>query len=172
LLISAGHQWPLDAACRRGGRRAWIETKFNAFNLGADAARSCPNPVGKHVSNLNLTYALSDGCGIRRMRRECIRSTPSWRNQGARRDCAFVVEDQEKPRMKGLSVVRVKLLFLFEHRGKVYPCALVEWFKTMGRSPDRDTGRWKASLSMKVGNVCYLYFILILFFVAHTFFLF
>jgi hypothetical protein len=88
-------------------------------------------------------YAPSDDCGVRGMHRERIRSTPSWRKQGPRRDCAFVVEDQEKLGMKGLSVVRVKLFFSFQHDGKAYPCALVEWFKTIGRSPDRDTGMWK-----------------------------
>jgi hypothetical protein len=77
------------------------------------------------------------------MRRERIRSTPSWRGKTARRDCAFVVEDQDSVGMKGLRVVRVRLFFSFEHAGSLYPCALVEWFKKVGRSADADTGMWK-----------------------------
>ncbi|KAJ7803303.1 hypothetical protein B0H13DRAFT_2244638 [Mycena leptocephala] len=76
------------------------------------------------------------------MRRERIRSTPSWRKHGARRDCAFAVEDQDKPGFRGMSVVRIKLFFSFTHDGVDYPCALVEWFKKVGRSADSCTGMW------------------------------
>lgn len=88
-------------------------------------------------------YAPSDPSGIRGLRRERIRCTPSWRGRGARRDTAFVVEDQDKPGMKGLRVVRVKLFFSFQHDGTTYPCALVEWFKSFGRRPHADTGMWE-----------------------------
>lgn len=77
------------------------------------------------------------------MRRERIRSTPSWREKGERRDTAFVVEDDGLPGMSGLRVVRVKLFFSFMYEGVTYPCALVEWFRTVGRSPDGDTRLWK-----------------------------
>lgn len=77
------------------------------------------------------------------MKRERIRWTPRWRNQGERRDCALVVEDEDKPGMKGMSAVRIKLLFAFEHEEVVYPCALVEWFKTYGGHPDTETGMWR-----------------------------
>ena len=93
-------------------------------------------------SAVAMFYAPSDPSGIRGMKRERIRCTPSWRGQGPLRDCALVVEDQEKPGMRGLRVVRVKLFFSFDHRGITYPCALVEWFKTLGRAPDPDTGMW------------------------------
>lgn len=88
-------------------------------------------------------YAPSDESGIHGMRRERIRSTISWRGGTARRDCAFVVEDQTKSGMKGMSVVRILLLFSFRHDGVLYPCALVLWFKKIGRSPDAATGMWK-----------------------------
>ncbi|KAJ7603070.1 hypothetical protein FB45DRAFT_882434 [Roridomyces roridus] len=87
-------------------------------------------------------YAPSDPSGIRGMRRERIRSTPSYRKQGPRRDCAFVVEDQEGAGFRGMSVVRVKLLFSFSFDGVDYSCALVEWFKKVGRAPDKSTGMW------------------------------
>ena len=85
-------------------------------------------------------FAPSDPSGRHGMRRERIRSTPSWRGGGARRDCAFVVEDQTKPGMRGMNVVRVLLFFSFEHEGVYYPCALVEWFKRVRRDPV--TGMW------------------------------
>lgn len=106
----------------------------------------CPQITSK-ISVFNSAvatfYAPSDPSGVCGMRRERIRSARSWRNRGPRRDCAFVVQDQSKPGMRGLAVVRVQLLFSFEHQGVVYPCALVEWFKRFGRSPDEATGMWK-----------------------------
>lgn len=48
-----------------------------------------------------------------------------------------------KSGMKGMSVVRVMLLFSFLHDGVLYSCALVEWFEKIGRSPDSATGMWK-----------------------------
>lgn len=77
------------------------------------------------------------------MRRERIRSTPSWHHRGPRRDCAFVVEDEEKSGMRGMSVVRVKLFYSFKYDGVEYPCAFVEWFKRVGRARDSAVGMWK-----------------------------
>ncbi|KAF8873125.1 hypothetical protein BD779DRAFT_1613705 [Infundibulicybe gibba] len=88
-------------------------------------------------------YAPSDECGLRGMYRERIRSCPMWRKKAPRRDCAFVVQDESKPSMRGMSVVRVHLFFSFYHAGHCYPCALVEWFNTCGRSRDPITGMWK-----------------------------
>lgn len=42
-----------------------------------------------------------------------------------------------------MSVVHVLLLFSFRHDGTLYPCAFVELFKKIGRSPDSATGMWK-----------------------------
>ncbi|KAJ7753981.1 hypothetical protein B0H14DRAFT_3600887 [Mycena olivaceomarginata] len=84
------------------------------------------------------------------MRRERIRSTPSWRKHGARPDCAFVVERQDAKGFRGMSGVRVRLLFSFTHDGVDYPCALVEWFKKVGRSPDTETGMWVVEPEMQV----------------------
>ncbi|KAF9536481.1 hypothetical protein CPC08DRAFT_738898 [Agrocybe pediades] len=60
-----------------------------------------------------------------------------------RRDCAFVVEDDDKPGMLGMNVARIQLFFSFEYESTMYPCALVEWFETIGRSKDIITGMWK-----------------------------
>ncbi|KAI0691935.1 hypothetical protein BC835DRAFT_1534514 [Cytidiella melzeri] len=87
-------------------------------------------------------YAPSDTSGRYGMYRERIRSTPRWHSNGPRRDCAFVVEDEDQPGFPGMSVVRIRLFFSFKHSGITYPCALVEWFNKFGQRPDPDTGMW------------------------------
>ncbi|KAI9443942.1 hypothetical protein H4582DRAFT_1791424, partial [Lactarius indigo] len=49
-------------------------------------------------------FSSSDPCGTRGMRRERIRSTPSWRGHELRRNCAFIVEDDTQPGMLGMAV--------------------------------------------------------------------
>lgn len=108
--------------------------------------QQCPHPSGKisvFHSAVATFYAPSDESGIRGMRTERIRSTPSWQKQGPRRDCALVVDDEDKPGIQGMSVVRVNLLFSFTHDAKTYSCAFVEWFKRVGARPDPETGMWK-----------------------------
>ncbi|KAJ7162457.1 hypothetical protein C8R46DRAFT_1283402 [Mycena filopes] len=105
--------------------------------------------ISVYHSAIATFYAPSDPSGIRGMRRERIRSTPSWRKHGPRRDCAFAVEDQQERGFRGMSVVRVKLFFSFTHDGVDYPCALVDWFKKVGRSPDTQTGMWIVEPEMK-----------------------
>ncbi|EDR03732.1 uncharacterized protein LACBIDRAFT_306911 [Laccaria bicolor S238N-H82] len=107
--------------------------------------QQCPYPTSKvsvFHSAVATFYAPSDKSGIWGMRTECIRSTPSWQKHRPH-DCALVVEDQDKPGMRGMSVVQVKLLFSFEYDGKTYPCALVDWFKRVGMAPNSETGMWK-----------------------------
>jgi hypothetical protein len=106
----------------------------------------CPEITGKisvFHSAIATYFAPSDECGLRGMRRERIRSCPLWRKKAPRRDCALVVEDNDKPGMKGMNVVRIQLFFSFHYLDKYYPCALVEWFSTIGRSPDLTTGMWR-----------------------------
>ncbi|KAJ7328054.1 hypothetical protein DFH08DRAFT_916752 [Mycena albidolilacea] len=102
-----------------------------------------------YYSAVATFYAPSDPSGIRGMRRERIRSTPTWRKHGPRRDCVFVVENQGERGFRGMSVPRVRLLFSFTHDGIDYPCALVDWFKKVGRSPDSETGMWIVEPEMK-----------------------
>ncbi|KII90591.1 hypothetical protein PLICRDRAFT_106965 [Plicaturopsis crispa FD-325 SS-3] len=106
---------------------------------------SCPEFDGS-VRVFHSAYATfhapSDPSGIGGMRREVIRSTPSWRGKHARRDCVFAERDRDVPGMKGLHVLRILLLFSFTLHDTLYPCALVEWFSLVGDSPDEDTGMW------------------------------
>ena len=110
------------------------------------ALEECPEIYSK-ISVFNSAtatfYAPSDESGLRGMRRKRIRSTHSWRNQGPRRDCALVVEDESKLGIKGLTPVRILLFFSFTYQGKLYPCAFVEWFKKYSSHPDKETGMWK-----------------------------
>jgi hypothetical protein len=85
-------------------------------------------------------HAPSDPSSTHGMRRERIRSTPSWRGQKPRHDCAFVTVDEMEPGMRGMAVVRVILFFSFEYEGAYYPCALVEWFEKVRHDPV--TGLW------------------------------
>ncbi|KAF8951457.1 hypothetical protein BDZ97DRAFT_1910010 [Flammula alnicola] len=100
------------------------------------------SPIYVFHSAVAHYYAPSDPSGICGMRHERIRSTPAWRGTGPRRDCAFITEDEDQAGFRGMSVVRVQLFMSFVHNGIEYPCALVEWFKKVGRSPDEETGMW------------------------------
>ncbi|KAF8174181.1 hypothetical protein K438DRAFT_2049994 [Mycena galopus ATCC 62051] len=115
---------------------------YSSDGNDVDAFELATTPISVFHSAIATFYAPSDRSGIPGMRRERIRSTPSWRKHGPRRDCAFAVEDQQKPGFRGMSVVHIKLFFSFVHDGVEYPCALVEWFKKVGRSPDISTGMW------------------------------
>lgn len=104
----------------------------------------CPNITSKvfvYHSATATFYAPSDFSGIRGMKKERIRSTPSF-HKYRRHDCAFAVVDQDQKGFSGLGVVRILLFFSFEFHGVKFPCALVEWFKKHGRSPDKKTGMW------------------------------
>jgi hypothetical protein len=90
-------------------------------------------------------YAPSDLSGVGGMYRERIRATPAWKKGDIvtpRYDCVFVDNGLNLSGMRGLHVVRICLLFSFHFEGIVYPCALVEWFNTIGDEADRDTGMW------------------------------
>jgi hypothetical protein len=55
------------------------------------------SPISVCHSAMAYFYAPSDPSGIRGMRREHIRSTPSWRSAGPHHDdCVFVVEKQNE----------------------------------------------------------------------------
>ncbi|KAF8874025.1 hypothetical protein BD779DRAFT_1613609 [Infundibulicybe gibba] len=96
----------------------------------------------------SLIAEYHDYSGIGGMLRQCIRSTPSWYNGPARRDCLFVNNDPNQPGMRGLHVIQAMLFFLFsfhQHRYSIirqYPCALVRWFEPVDDEPCPDTGMW------------------------------
>lgn len=102
-----------------------------------------PPRIDVYPSAVAVFRAPSDVCGTKGMTKERIRSVSSWRGGPPRHDCAFVVEDETQPGFRGLSVVRVHLLFSFKYaNGVTYPCALVSWFVPIGDSPCDETGMW------------------------------
>ncbi|KAJ7888963.1 hypothetical protein B0H14DRAFT_3081915 [Mycena olivaceomarginata] len=82
-----------------------------------------PNYGDVSDNDLDISeYPIRDPSGIRGMRCERIRSTPTWRKHGPRRDCVFVVENQGERGFRGMSV---------------------------GRSLDSETGMWIVEPEMK-----------------------
>ncbi|KAI9441550.1 hypothetical protein H4582DRAFT_2110388 [Lactarius indigo] len=90
-----------------------------------------------------IFYAPSDVSGSHGMHRQIIQSTPSWRQKEAQYDCVLIVEDQGQPGMQGMIVGRVRTFFSFTYNETVYPCALIDRFKRVGRGPDPVTGMWR-----------------------------
>jgi hypothetical protein len=101
------------------------------------------SPISVFHSASATFYAPSDLSGTHGVCHEIIRSTPLWRRKDPRRDCVLIVEDNDKPGMRGMIVGRVKLFFSFAHEGQIYPCALIERFSRVGCGPDPNTGMWK-----------------------------
>ncbi|KDQ49060.1 hypothetical protein JAAARDRAFT_143949 [Jaapia argillacea MUCL 33604] len=99
-------------------------------------------PVSVFHSAQATFYAPSDLSGVGGMYRERIRAMPSWRKGPGRYDCVFVHDDPSVPRMAGLDIAWVRLFFSFKYLGKLYSCALVEWFVRESDSPDSSTGMW------------------------------
>ena len=89
-------------------------------------------------------YAPSDLCGAGGLRRERIRSTPSFHGS-ERRNTVFVVLDEEKSGMEGMEIGQVLFFFSFHYRRKDYACALINWY-VHDDEPDRDTGMWTVQL--------------------------
>jgi hypothetical protein len=92
-----------------------------------------PNNIGPFNSNISVFHSAvatflfpSDPSNFHDMQRECICLTPSWRESREQHNCAFVVENDTKPGMSGMVIVRIKLLFSFHYNGVYFPCALVE----------------------------------------------
>ncbi|KAF5366528.1 hypothetical protein D9758_008923 [Tetrapyrgos nigripes] len=107
-----------------------------ADNIELDDLPVISSNVYVHHSAIAYFSAPSDISGICGMRRERIRSTPSWYGY-PRRDCAFVAQDSA-PGFRGLAVVRCLLFFSFKYDGVEYPCALVHWFNQYGSRPDAE----------------------------------
>ncbi|KAJ3914515.1 hypothetical protein F5877DRAFT_92682 [Lentinula edodes] len=97
--------------------------------------------INVYHSAVAVFFAPSDDSGIRGMKQERIRCTPSWYGV-ERRDCVLVTVDEDKPGFRGMSAAHVLLLFSFRHEGITYPCALVHWYNTYGRRHDSKTGLW------------------------------
>ncbi|KAF8810186.1 hypothetical protein BYT27DRAFT_7282380 [Phlegmacium glaucopus] len=116
----------------------------NADPISTYTSPIISSPVKIFHSALIIFHAPSDPSGMTGMRREYARSTPSWRQDGPRRDCVFVTVNPDAKGIRRLEVGRVLLFFSFVHETKTYPCALVHWFPRVDEAPDVDTGMWIA----------------------------
>ena len=77
----------------------------------------CPGYQGKisvYSSASSTFYAPSDLSGTGGMRREYIRATPTWRQEGPRYDCVFVITNPELEGMCGMDIARVLCFFSFK----------------------------------------------------------
>ena len=45
--------------------------------------------------------------------------------------------------MRGLDIVRVKLMLSLKHSDKTYPYVLIHWFFKINKEPDINTGMWQ-----------------------------
>ncbi|KAF8900409.1 hypothetical protein CPB84DRAFT_1680498, partial [Gymnopilus junonius] len=57
-------------------------------------------------------------------------------------DTVFVVGNTVEEGFRGLLMAQVHLFLSIVHCRVTYPCALVEWFSTIGEEPCTDTGMW------------------------------
>ena len=101
-------------------------------------------------------HAPSDPSGIRSMRREQIRTAPSWRNSAPHYDCAFISSSSEDDPLHGLDVCRVFLFFNFVHKNTLYPCALIQWYSLISNERDEDTGMWMVKPNILTDGSCLL----------------
>lgn len=100
------------------------------------------NRIKVYHSAIADFFAPSDLAGSGGMHRERICATPSWRKEGPRHDCLFATKDMNEKGMAGLHAGRAVLFFSFVYNHVLYPCALVQWFSTVGDGPCPDTGMW------------------------------
>lgn len=94
-----------------------------------------------HVFHSATSTFLSDRGQLTHQQIHC---KPTWRNGPTCCDCVFVENDPSLPGFKGLYVGQVLLLFSLEAHGwiKGIPCALIQWFTTVGDKPCHLTGMW------------------------------
>ncbi|KAF8325909.1 hypothetical protein F5887DRAFT_1065217 [Amanita rubescens] len=93
-----------------------------------------------------LFHSPGDISGTHGMRSQTIRSSPKWRGGHERRDCVLIVEEEDRPGMKGMMVGRVQCFLSFSHLDNHYHCALIDHFKRVGARPDPVTGLWKVPI--------------------------
>ncbi|KAJ3927298.1 MAG: hypothetical protein NXY57DRAFT_965615 [Lentinula lateritia] len=116
-------------------------SSISLSDTNIDSLPEITSKIDVFHSAVAVFFAPSDPSGIRGMRRERIRSTPSWYGQ-ERRDCVLVVLNEDIAGFLGMSAARVLLFFSFQHRQTKYPCALVHWYNTYGEQKDAKTGLW------------------------------
>ena len=131
-------------------RRFLFDQKYPDSEIpGSDISLTlCPRFSGTisiYHSAIATYFAPSDTSGLGGMHRERIRATPAW-NRGEssvpRYDCVLVQVSPEDEGFRSMQVARIRSFFSIKHGNNTFPCALVEWYQTVGSGPDRDIGMW------------------------------
>ncbi|KIK96756.1 hypothetical protein PAXRUDRAFT_137788, partial [Paxillus rubicundulus Ve08.2h10] len=91
----------------------------------------------------------SDPSRIRDMHCKHIQATPLWQCGPAHYDTILVDMDGSADSINGMDVTQVLCLFSFLFLNKMFPCALVHWYKCIGSQPDSTTGLWMVHLSFE-----------------------
>ena len=99
-----------------------------------------------------MFYTPSDLNGTGGMWREYIRATPTWRQEGPRYDCVFVITNPELDEMCSMDVARILCFFSFKTHRNCHHCAIVYWFDHIGDVPDEGTGMWMVRPSFAWGE--------------------
>ena len=100
------------------------------------------NLITLYPSAVATYFAPSDLSGIGGMHSECICATLNWRKEGPCYDAVFVNTNPDEDGMQGLDVACIKQFFSFKPQGRLYPCAMIQWYSRCGDEPDEDTGMW------------------------------
>ncbi|KAF7308078.1 hypothetical protein MKEN_01170200 [Mycena kentingensis (nom. inval.)] len=119
-----------------------LDPELDLASIDVEACPFTPSKILCYPSAIATFYAPSDQCSTGGLLSERIRSVHSWRGGPARHDCVFVEEDSTLPGFRGLLAARVLVFLSFKHKGKVIPCAVVNWFSAVGEEPDADVGMW------------------------------
>ena len=131
-------------------RRFLFDQKYPDSEIpGSDVNLNlCPRfsgTVSVYHSAVATYYAPSDVSGVGGMYRERIRATPAWKRGESsipRYDCVLVQVCPEDDGFRSMQAARVRLLLSIKHDNDTIPCALVEWYETIGNTPDKTVGMW------------------------------
>ncbi|EIW80446.1 hypothetical protein CONPUDRAFT_57092 [Coniophora puteana RWD-64-598 SS2] len=115
--------------------------RYNVFIPVQECPRA-PMKITVVNSAVSTFRAPSDNCGTGGLKRERIQSTPSWRNEAPRVDCALLLTDASLPGTLAMDVVRVLAFFKFSHQGVTYECAVVHWYQYYSNERDDVTGMY------------------------------
>ncbi|KAK7676622.1 hypothetical protein QCA50_020436 [Cerrena zonata] len=129
-------------------RRFLFDQENEDLDISGDdlPVEDCPELQGNiglyHIATATF-YAPSDASGTGGLRHELIRSTASWlKGSDARYDTVLINIDPTITGMRSMLVARVKAFLMLSHDNVAMPCALVQWFETVGDQPNEVTGIW------------------------------
>ncbi|KAF8816584.1 hypothetical protein BYT27DRAFT_7207284 [Phlegmacium glaucopus] len=79
-----------------------LSPNTSAEDVLIDDYPSINSNISVYHSAIASFFSPSDECGLCGMWRECIHACPLWRKKALRHDCAFVIENEDKPALANL----------------------------------------------------------------------